>query len=65
MNKLLQIGDLKIPAYENIKFSTEIDSTRFRVAVLVILGTYAVVLYIKTKHNEKKIKEITEGRSID
>jgi hypothetical protein len=63
--KHLDIGNIRIPAFENIKLNSEIELTRFRLAVLAILGTCAVVLYIITKQNEKKIKEIIKGRSVD
>lgn len=59
---ILTIGNTRIPSFDHVTIDTNmIDSTRFRVAVLVILGAYAFVLYIKTKQNEKKIKEITKG----
>jgi hypothetical protein len=63
---ILTIGNTRIPSFDHVTIDKNMnDSTRFRVAVLLILGTYVVFLYIKTKQNEKKIKEIIKGRSVD
>ena len=64
--KHLEIGNISIPAFENIKLKAElIDLYKFRVTVIVILGGYALIMYLKNKQNENQIKEIIKSRSID
>ena len=54
---ILEIGNIKIPAFEKIDFK----NNTFRLFTVSALAIYTITIYLKSKHYEKKVKEIIEG----